>query len=295
MRRAAASCTGEGCGTLADYCVRWAAFIPHQVRHDHALPPSADALVALHIPARGARAPYTVQIVTTRSRDGTGVVDPANPHPHGKVPAISDDGSVVFESAAIALYLTDKFPKNHLGPVNGEPQRGTYLSWLAYYAGVFEPALVSAFMKIEVPKVTAGWVATEQMMPAILARLSPGPYLLGEDFSSLDVLFGTTSPNLRRAICCRSRPRSRRTTSAWSPVPPSRARWPGTRARRARADKWWTLRPAQPAQGAGLLAQPARGQFRAGSTPAGVLPAPAPPGTAARIQGRHPAAHHPIL
>lgn len=137
-------------------------------------------------------APYTVQLVTTRSHDGTGVVDPANPHPHGKVPAISDDGSVVFESAAIALYLTDKFPNNRLGPMNGEPQRGTYLSWLAYYAGVFEPAVISAFMKIEVPKVTAGWVGTQQMMPAILARLSPGPYLLGENFSALDVLFGTS-------------------------------------------------------------------------------------------------------
>jgi glutathione S-transferase len=137
-------------------------------------------------------APYTVQIVTTRSRDGSGVPDAANPHPHGKVPAISNDGTVVFESAAIALYLTDKFPDNRLGPMNGDPQRGAYLSWLAYYAGVFEPALISRFMKIEVPQVTAGWVAVEHMMPAILARLAPGPYLLGENFSALDVLFGTT-------------------------------------------------------------------------------------------------------
>ena len=58
------------------------------------------------------KAPYTVHTVTTRNRDGGGAADPANPHPHGKVPAISDDGVVVFESPAIALYLTDKFPKN---------------------------------------------------------------------------------------------------------------------------------------------------------------------------------------
>ena len=37
-------------------------------------------------------AAYGVRIVSTRTRDGSGVVDPANPHPHGKVPAISDDG-----------------------------------------------------------------------------------------------------------------------------------------------------------------------------------------------------------
>jgi glutathione S-transferase len=137
-------------------------------------------------------APYKVQIVSTRSRDGTGSVDPANPHPHGKVPAISDDGTVVFESSAITLYLTDKFPANRLGPLNGEPLRAEYLSWLAYYAGVFEPALISKFMKVEVPRVTAGWVALEEVMPAILAQLARGPFWLGSDFSGLDVLFGTT-------------------------------------------------------------------------------------------------------
>jgi glutathione S-transferase len=137
-------------------------------------------------------APYKVQTVSTRSRDGTGVVDPANPHPHGKVPAIADDGIVVFESAAITLYLTDKFPQNRIGPLIGEPLRGPYLSWLAYYAGVFEPALVSKFMKVEVPRVTAGWVAMEEVMAVILAKLAAGPFWLGQEFSGLDVLFGTT-------------------------------------------------------------------------------------------------------
>jgi glutathione S-transferase len=88
-------------------------------------------------------APYKVRAVTTRKRDGSGAADPANPHPHGKVPAIADDGVVVFESPAIALYLTDKFPGKRLGPLGGDAQHGTYLSWLAYYSGVFEPACVS--------------------------------------------------------------------------------------------------------------------------------------------------------
>jgi glutathione S-transferase len=137
-------------------------------------------------------APYRVQLVSVRQRDGSGAPDPANPHPHGKVPAIADDGSVVFESSAIALYLTDKFTKNHLGPLVGEAQRGTYLSWLAYYAGVFEPSVLSKFMKVAVPRGTAGWVELEEVMPAILARLAAGSYMLGEHFTAVDVLFGTT-------------------------------------------------------------------------------------------------------
>jgi len=137
-------------------------------------------------------APYRIETVTIRSRDGSGAVDPANPHPHGKVPAICDDGVLVFESAAIALYLTDKFPRNRIGPLVAEADRGAYLSWLAYYAGVLEPAFVSRFMNFEVPRGTAGWVAVDEVMPFISGRLSQGAYLLGERFSAADVLYGTS-------------------------------------------------------------------------------------------------------
>jgi glutathione S-transferase len=137
-------------------------------------------------------APYRIQVVATRTRDGGGAVDPENPHPHGKVPAISDDGIIVFESPAIALYLTDKFPKNRVGPLVGERNRGAYLSWLCYYTSVLEPAFVSKFKNFDVPRGTAGWVAVEEAMPAVIKMLSVGPFFLGERFSALDVLYGTT-------------------------------------------------------------------------------------------------------
>jgi glutathione S-transferase len=136
-------------------------------------------------------APYEIRRVTTRTREG-GALDPANPHPHGKVPAISDDGAIVFESPAIALYLTDKFTKNRLGPLVGERDRGAYLSWLCYYTGVLEPAFMSKFMNVEVPRGTAGWVVVEEAMTAVGKLLSAGPYILGEHFSAADVLYGTT-------------------------------------------------------------------------------------------------------
>jgi glutathione S-transferase len=135
---------------------------------------------------------YEIKRVTTRSHDGTGTVDAANPHPNGKVPAISDDGVIVFESPAIALYLTDKFTQKRLGPLVGEPTRGSYLSWLSYYTGVFEPALMSKFQNVEVIRVTAGWVPVEEAIGAITKTLSQGPYMLGERFSAADVLYGTT-------------------------------------------------------------------------------------------------------
>lgn len=136
-------------------------------------------------------APYEIKQVTT-SVDTGGEAYPANPHPHGKVPAISDDGVVVFESPAIALYLTDKFPNKRVGPLVGERERGAYLSWLAYYTGVFEPAIMSKFLKTEVPRPTAGWVPVEEAMPAIIKAISSGAYILGANFSAADVLYATT-------------------------------------------------------------------------------------------------------
>src|ERR1700753_3030491 len=89
--------------------------------------------------------PYEIhRIAQLRRPDGTGGIDPENPHPHGKSPALMDGETLVWESTAIALYLTDRFPQNGLGPVVGDSKRGAYVSWLAYYAGGVEPGGVGA-------------------------------------------------------------------------------------------------------------------------------------------------------
>lgn len=137
-------------------------------------------------------APYEIKPVTIRRGDGSGATDPANPHPHGKVPVIRDGETLVFESTAVALYLTDKFPANGVGPQTGDPLRGAYLSWLAYYAGVMEPAWTSAYMKWDVPRGTAGWVPVPEVMEFVNATLAKSPYILGEKFSAVDILVGTT-------------------------------------------------------------------------------------------------------
>ncbi|MES2472850.1 MAG: glutathione S-transferase family protein [Pseudomonadota bacterium] len=137
-------------------------------------------------------APYELASVTIRRGDGSGALDRHNPHPHGKVPAIRDGDTIVYESAAIALYLTDKFPKNGIGPQIGDARRGAYLTWLAYYAGVMEPAWMSAFQKTDVPRGTAGWVKTDEVMEHVYSTLRQGPYILGEKFSAADVLIATT-------------------------------------------------------------------------------------------------------
>ena len=136
--------------------------------------------------------PYSLKVVTIRRGDGSGTLDPANPHPHGKVPVIVDGATIVFESPAIALYLTDAFPAKRLGPVIGDPARGAYLSWLAYYGDVMEPAFMSKFMNTPVPRGTAGWVVMDEAMAYVIQTLTARPFLAGEAFSAVDILFGST-------------------------------------------------------------------------------------------------------
>jgi glutathione S-transferase len=135
---------------------------------------------------------YATERVTLREADGGGAPDARNPHPHGKVPALTDGETVLFESPAIALYLTDKYAVNGLGPTVGEATRGSYLSWLAYYGGVLEPALMSKFMNVKVPVRTAGWVESDDVMNFVLRTLEKQPYLVGNKFSAADVLYATT-------------------------------------------------------------------------------------------------------
>lgn len=137
-------------------------------------------------------APYEITKVDIKRAGGplagTGARDPRNPHPHGQVPALLDDGVLITESAAIALYLTDKFPKAGLGPVVGDAKRGPYLSWLSYYAGVLEPVVTNHWKGRT--ETDAGDKASYEALDQHLKQsLERSPWLLGDNFSAADILF----------------------------------------------------------------------------------------------------------
>ena len=139
---------------------------------------------------------FNLEIVNVRRGDGSGARDAGNPHPHGKVPALMHNSTLIFETTAIALYLTDVFPQSGLGSKIGDPDRGAYLSWLAYYGAVFEPALTAKFLKIEHIYGTFGWAPFDEVLELINRTLAANPYLLGEKFSALDLIYGGSIPML---------------------------------------------------------------------------------------------------
>ncbi|MDP9009708.1 MAG: glutathione S-transferase family protein [Pseudomonadota bacterium] len=134
--------------------------------------------------------PYQTKVVDFRRPDGTGSRDASNPHPHGKVPALVDGDQTVFEGSAIALFLTDKYRTKKLGPAVGDPERGEYLSWLAYRPGVMEPAVLSRRFEIKHVYGAMGWAPADEVEEVLNRHLATRQYFLGDAFSALDILLG---------------------------------------------------------------------------------------------------------
>jgi glutathione S-transferase len=112
-------------------------------------------------------------------------------NPMGKVPAIEHEGSLVTEQGAIYLYLADLYADAGLAPQMGTPLRGPYLRWLFFYGSSFEPAVVDRAMKHPpVPPSTCPYGDFDTMLKTLTNQLDKGPYLLGERFTAVDVLWG---------------------------------------------------------------------------------------------------------
>lgn len=134
-------------------------------------------------------------------QDGSGDEDEANPHPDKKVPALVHNGTLITESSAIVLYLTDLFPEAGLGPKPNDPKRGQYLSWLFYYSGVIEPVVTFEFAGLgENPALIRTFRGRAEMDRRIMEALKQGPYLLGDTFSGVDLLIASMGAWARQML-----------------------------------------------------------------------------------------------
>ena len=113
-------------------------------------------------------------------------------NPMGKLPTLTDGEIVVTESAAIALYLGDRYAAGRLAPALDDPARGTYLRWAFFTPSVIEPAAVARTSGGQFNVGAVGWGNYEDMLAATASALAKGPFLLGEHFSMADAILGGT-------------------------------------------------------------------------------------------------------
>lgn len=113
-------------------------------------------------------------------------------NPMGKLPILVDGETVVTESAAIGLYLADRYALGTLAPKPDDPARGTYLRWSFFSPSVIEPGSMAKASGWEFKPGQVGWGTHEAMLDAMTSALEGKQFLLGDRFSMADVIFGGT-------------------------------------------------------------------------------------------------------
>lgn len=97
-------------------------------------------------------------------------------NPMGKVPAIVDGDFQLWESGAILLYLAQKY-----GNLNGLKEQATVAQWILFANATLGPGIfVETSREREMPK----------LFPPLEQCLQNQPFLLGDEFSVVDVAVG---------------------------------------------------------------------------------------------------------
>ena len=113
--------------------------------------------------------------------------------PMGKVPALVDGDAHMSESAAICLYLADRYCTGKLAPPVDDPSRGKFLYWLMYTPAVVEPAMGEKFSGTESNRGRNGWGDFDSMIQTWEQGLGDTEWILGDEFSAADVMLGSSA------------------------------------------------------------------------------------------------------
>ena len=118
-------------------------------------------------------------------------------NPHGRVPTLVYDGDkVMYEAAAICLFLCERHPEAGLAPAPGHADRGLFLQWMAYLTNTLQESLMHFWHAEYFIQGTDGLPAvvakseqrTDEMFGFLDGVLKgSGPYLCGKTFYACDI------------------------------------------------------------------------------------------------------------
>ena len=117
-------------------------------------------------------------------------------NPLGVVPTLVVDGRPLSESAALLMVLADRHPETKLAPAPGTPEHAVWQQWIVYLSNTLMSTYRLWFYPSELgmaehaPEVRAALQRKiEGVWNLLDAQLAAnGPYLLGQEFSGVDLL-----------------------------------------------------------------------------------------------------------
>lgn len=140
---------------------------------------------------------YDMELVDIRSPERQDSNEFLAASPMGKVPAITDGEAAMSESAAICLYVADRYCPGTLAPAPDDPTRGKYLYWTMYTPAVVEPAMAEKFSQAEPNRVRNGWGDFDSMIRTFDEALDGKEWILGDQFTAADVMLGSSAVFMR--------------------------------------------------------------------------------------------------
>lgn len=129
-------------------------------------------------------------------------------HPLGKLPAISDNGRALFESAAICTWLADSHPEKGLIAPSGSWDRVLHDQWCAYIMTEVEAHLWSSarnmFVYPEEQRIEAihaqNAAEVKRALGPLDAHLAGNDFLVANKFSVADIFCGYATNWARRQV-----------------------------------------------------------------------------------------------
>jgi len=112
--------------------------------------------------------------------------------PMGKVPALVDGDVSMSESAAICLYVADRYAPGTLAPAIDDARRGKFLYWLMYTPAVIEPSMSEKFNGVATNRHRSGWGDFDLMLETLERGIGGKDWILGDAFTAADVMLGSS-------------------------------------------------------------------------------------------------------
>lgn len=121
-------------------------------------------------------------------------------NPMGRVPTIVDGDITLHESAAICMYLADRYSYGNLAPKMEDIKlRAEYMKWMFFSVGTLEAVVARMFTHVNTPEeaaVTYKYVKeqSEFFKLAMNPILSKQDYILESGFSAADIMLAAVIP-----------------------------------------------------------------------------------------------------